>query len=181
MATPEVGQNDLLLSVRRAPPAGSAPDCWDWERLDRELRPRLVAQGIRRFGCTPEEAEDLVQDIFGTVWEKRPRVRHPEGYLVTTFLHRCIDRLEARSRTASRETCLEEVPPDHLAADRLVAVVHVRGALRRMTPICRALIRTICLGRVRLADVAAEKGCSVPAVWKRLDQCIRRMRTCLAA
>lgn len=173
----EAGQNDVFP----APGRPASPDSWDWDGLDRDLRPRLVALGIRRFKYTPEEAEDLVQDVFETVWEKRPRVRCPEAYLVTTFFRRCVDRVRSQSRGEGRETTLDTAPPDHVAADRILAAVHVRGAFRRMTPLCRQLIRILCLEGRRLADVAAERGCSVPAVWKRLDRCIRRMRTCLAA
>lgn len=155
---------------------------WDWERLDLELRPRLVSLGIRRFRCTPEDAEDLIQDVYARVWARRPRVRNLEGYVATAFLHRCFDRLESSSRERGVVTHLEATEAaDSNAADRLLLAVHVRGALRRLTPICQFLIRRYCVERARLADLATERGCSIPAVWKRLGQCIKRMRTCLTA
>lgn len=158
------------------------PETWDWETLDLELRPRLVSLGIRRFRFTPEEAEDLVQDVYARLWERRPRVRNLKGYVATAFLHRCFDWLESNSRKGRFEARLEAPwPADPNAGDRLLVAVHVRGALRRMTPICRFLIHRYCVERARLADLANERSCSIPAVWKRLDRCIKRMRTCLIA
>src|ERR1039457_312194 len=127
-----VSQNDVFLGsdasfVEAA--AGELPDAWDWERLDAHLRPRLVAVGMRRFGCTPEEAEDLVQDIFEAVLVKRPRVRNVEGYLVSTFFNRCFDRVEERTRKLMLEASLDaahaeadgvRAPPDRLPCSRRV-------------------------------------------------------------
>ncbi len=161
--------------------AGVPPDAWDWERLDAHLRPRLVTVGIRRFGCTPEEAEDLVQDIFEAVLTKQPRVRNVEGYLVSTFFNRCFDRVEQRARQLTLEMSLDASPAGPDGTERLLNAFHVRGAFRRMTPVCRRLIRSYCVLRVSLAEAAADSGCSVPAVWKRINQCIKRMKTCLAA
>jgi len=160
--------------------AEASCDAWDWERLDAHLRPRLIAVGIRRFGCTPEEAEDLVQDIFEAVLVKRPRVRNVEGYLVSTFFNRCANRVKQRARHLELEISLGGAPPGTDGPERLLTAVHVRGALRRLTPVCRRLIRSYCVQRCSLAEAAADSGCSVPAVWKRISQCIKRMRTCLA-
>jgi RNA polymerase sigma factor (sigma-70 family) len=161
--------------------AGTPPDAWDWERLDEHLRPRLVTVGMRRFGCTAEEAEDLVQDIFEAVLIKRPRVRNTEGYLVSMFFNRCFDHVEERARHRLLEISPELVRGRIDASDSLVGALHVRGAFRRLTPVCRHLIRLYCVRRLSLAEAAADSGCSVPAVWKRINQCIKRMRTCLAA
>ncbi len=159
---------------------GTFPDTWDWEGLDGHLRPRLVTVGIRRFGCTAEEAEDLVQDVFEAVLVKRPRVRNAEGYLVSAFFNRCFDRVEQRARQMTLELGLETAPAGADGSERLLNAFHVRGAFRRLTPVCRQLIRSYCLMRVSLAEAAANSGCTVPAVWKRINQCIKRMRTCLA-
>ncbi len=177
-------QNDIVLGsgASSADTAGGAlPDAWDWERLDGHLRPRLVALGMRRFGCTAEEAEDLVQDVFEKVLVKRPRVRNAEGYLVSAFFNRCFDRVEERARQLTLEMSLDAAPAGTDGSARLLTAFHVRGAFRRLTPVCRRLIRSYCVLRVSLAEAAADSGCSVPAVWKRINQCIKRMKTCLAA
>jgi|ERR1017187_6148469 RNA polymerase sigma factor (sigma-70 family) len=162
-----------------APARGSQPAPWDWDRLDAHLRPRLLNVGERRFGLTPEEAEDILQDTFEAVFTKRPRVRNMEGYLVGSFFNRCCDRLEKRLRQRERETSLPAEFPDAHTATRLVDGLHVRSAFRLLTPRCRHLIQAYCVLRQTLAETAAEAGCTVPAVWKRLNQCMKRMRGCL--
>jgi RNA polymerase sigma factor (sigma-70 family) len=160
-------------------PSGSVPAAWDWERLDARLRPRLLNVGERRFGLTREEAEDILQDTFESVFTRRPRVHNMEGYLVGSFFNRCCDRLEQRIRQRRNERVLGPEVPDAVAARRLVDGIHVRSAFRLLPPGCRRLIRAYCLFRQTLAETAAEAGCTVPAVWKRLNQCMKRMRGCL--
>jgi len=158
---------------------GLEPPHWDWDRLDAHLRPRLLSVGQRRFGLTPEEAEDVLQDTFESVLTRRPRVRNMEGYLVGSFFNRCCDRLEKRLRQRERETPLPAELPDAHTATRLVDGLHVRSAFRLLTPRCRHLIQAYCVLRQTLAETAAESGCTVTAVWKRLNQCMKRMRGCL--
>ena len=162
-----------------APPPRAYPAPWDWDRLDAHLRPRLLNVGVRRFGLTEEEAEDILQDTFEAIFTKRPRVRNMEGYLVGSFFNRCCDRLEKRLRQRERETSLPAEFPDAHTATRLVDGLHVRSAFRLLTPRCRHLIQAYCVLRQTLAETAAEAGCTVPAVWKRLNQCMKRMRGCL--
>jgi RNA polymerase sigma factor (sigma-70 family) len=161
------------------PSSGSDPAAWDWERLDARLRPCLLSVGERRFGFTREEAEDIVQDTFESVFTRRPRVSNMEGYLVGSFFNRCRDRLEQRIRQHQREGVPGPDVPGAATARQLVDGIHVRSAFRLLTPGCRRLIRAYCLFRQTLAETAAEAGCTVPAVWKRLNQCMKRMRGCL--
>jgi RNA polymerase sigma factor (sigma-70 family) len=161
------------------PALGLEPASWDWDRLDTHLRPRLLNVGERRFGLTPEEAEDILQDTFEAVFTKRPRVRNMKGYLVSSFFNRCRDRLEVRLRRGERESSFPAELPDAHTAARLVDGLHVRSAFRLLTPRCRHLIQAYCVLRQTLAETAAESGCTVTAVWKRLNQCMKRMRGCL--
>jgi DNA-directed RNA polymerase specialized sigma24 family protein len=180
---PGASQNDIFrhADAPAASSGGTLPEEWDWVALDSRLRPRLIEVGVRRYGCTREEAEDLLQDIFEAVLVKRPRVRNVEGYLVSTFFNRCLDRADQRALHVRLDATLDAASSETNGSDRLLMAFHVRGAFRRLTPVCRRLIRTYCVERVSLAEAAAGSGCTVPAVWKRINQCIRRMKTCLAA
>jgi RNA polymerase sigma factor (sigma-70 family) len=154
-------------------------ETWDWEHLDARLRPRLLHTGVSRFGLSREEAEDLLQDTFESVFTKRPRVRNMEGYLVGAFFNRCVDRIALRNSRRRNEGALDPNLADAATARRMIDGVHVRSALRLLTPVCRQLIQAYCMFRQTLAEAAADAGCSVPAVWKRLNQCMKRMRGCL--
>ncbi len=156
------------------------PASWDWDRLDAYLRPRLLTVAQRRFGLTAEEAEDVLQDTFEAVFARRPRVHNMKGYLVGSFFNRCRDRLEKRLQQSGREIDISVDLPDVRTATRLVDGLHVRSAFRLLTPRCRHLIQAYCVLRRSLAETAADSGCTVNAVWKRLNQCMKRMRGCLA-
>ncbi len=180
----EASQNDIFPAFATrvgANAESSLPETWDWDGLDSHLRPRLVQMGVRRFGCTPEEAEDLVQDVFEAVLLKRPRVRNAEGYLVSAFYNRCFDRKEYRRRWLTLELPLDTAREGTDGSERLLNAFHVRGAFRRLTPVCRRLIRSYCVLEVSLAEAAADSGCSANTVWKRINQCIKRMKTCLVS
>jgi DNA-directed RNA polymerase specialized sigma24 family protein len=167
------------VGALRATASETTPENWDWDRLDAHLRPRLVSVGERRFGLTPEEAEDVLQDTFESVFTKRPRVRNMEGYLVGAFFNRCVDRLAERTGERSHEGPLDPNLPDAVTVRQIVDGVHVRSAFRLLTPGCQRLIHAYCILRQSLAEAAADAGCTVPAVWKRLNQCMKRMRGCL--
>lgn len=164
-----------------AAPAAPAPplEIWDWDQIDTRLRPRLLHTGVSRFGLTREETEDLLQDTFESVFTKRPRVRNMERYLVGAFFNRCVDRLALRDSRRRNEGALDANLADTITTRRMIDGVHVRSALRLLTPVCRELIQAYCMFRQTLAEAAADAGCSVPAVWKRLNQCMKRMRGCL--
>jgi RNA polymerase sigma factor (sigma-70 family) len=162
-------------------PAVEEPVAWDWEHLDRDVRPRLVRLATTRYRLSREDAEDLVQDLFEAILEKRPRARSPEAYLLTAFLHRCYDLLQTKGRRSRHEMPLliDEVRDDRTPHLIFVALV-VSGGFRRITPECRGLITAYCLEERSLRETAHDAGCSEKAVWKRINQCLRRLTQCLA-
>ena len=155
---------------------GSEPAAWDWNALDDVVRPRLVGVAVRRFGFRQDEAEDLVQDVFEQVWARKPRVRNPEAYLRTSLFHHCIDR---RARNRNRPESMACPLGDDLAGDerpdRILRVIAVKGAFRRLSPECRGLLRDYVVEDEPLAVLADHHGISVNAVWKRIDRCLKRL------
>lgn len=159
------------------PVPATEPAFWDWSTLDAELRPRLVRLAVSRYRFSREEAEDLVQDVFELVWAKRPRVRNPAAYLRTSFYHRCADALRSgatRRRHESLETLVDDGAPD-----RMMAAVAVHGAYRRIGRDCRSLITSYVVRGDTLAEAADRNQCSVNAVWKRINRCLRELMRCL--
>jgi RNA polymerase sigma-70 factor (ECF subfamily) len=60
------------------------------------LRHRMMSVAYRMLG-TVADAEDAVQDAF-VRFQEAGGVSSPEGFLVRTTTHLCIDRLRARKR-----------------------------------------------------------------------------------
>ena len=74
---------------------------------------RELADGLYRFACKSmndqEEAKDVVQQAFITLWEKRADVAAEKGksFLFTIIYRRCMDIHRARGRTTSTENLNE--------------------------------------------------------------------------
>ncbi|PSK90127.1 RNA polymerase sigma factor [Taibaiella chishuiensis] len=76
---------------------------------------RELADGLYRFACKSmndqEEAKDVVQQAFVTLWEKREMVAAEKGksFLFTIVYRRCMDIHRTRGRTRSTENLNENV------------------------------------------------------------------------
>ena len=160
-------------------PDPSAPPCWDWDKLDSVLRPRLLALGTRRFGLNREECEDALQGVFMNVLAQDGRIRDPIAYIKVSFLNACRNLLVSRRRPSV-------TPDDDLAdenagglASQIEAACTVAGAFRQIEPRCRDLIRAYYIEDLPLAETAEKSGYSPKTVWKRISRCIEKLRSCL--
>jgi RNA polymerase sigma factor (sigma-70 family) len=167
----------------------SVPAQWNWEELNSVYRPRLIAAGIVRFGLTREECEDAAQSVFLKVIAQNPRVRDPKAYLRAAFLNQAQNVAEARTRARGRET---ELDPEGIyrsaiydpeererQAEKIRKITAVTGAFRRIGDKCQKVIRTYCVDECSLAETAEKTGYSSKTIWKRVQECLKRMRQCL--
>lgn len=168
----------------------SVPAQWNWEELNSAYRPRLIAAGIVRFGLTREECEDAAQGVFLKVIAQSPRVRDPKAYLRAAFLHQAQNIAEARARSRSRTT---ELDPNGIyrsaiydpeererQAEKIRNIAAVTGAFRRIGDKCQKVIRSYCVDECSLEETAEKAGYSSKTIWKRVQECLKKMRQCLA-
>ncbi len=77
--------------------------------------PRLNAIAIH-FLKNPQEASDIVHDVYITVWQKaaqyQPARAHPMAWLTVITRNRCLDRLRHSKRLASEATNAMDQLPD---------------------------------------------------------------------
>ena len=178
------GPNGLgVPGVRR----GAYPSQWNWEELNSSYRPRLIAAGIVRFQLTREECEDAAQTVFLKILTQNPRVRDPKAYLRAAFLHQAQNVAEMKLRRREREAALEdwrEIGVDEFGnaerqAEKIRMVTAVTGAFRRVGDKCQKVIRSYCIDECTLNETAEKSGFSSKTVWKRVQECLKRMRVCL--
>ena len=158
------------------------PTVFDWEELNASFRPRLIAAGVIRFGLTQDECEDAAQTVFLKVLAMNPRVRDPKAYLRAAFLNQCTNLIEARNRRRGRESEITDDLAETLAdpaAERVKAVSAVTSAYRQVDPRCQQVITSYCVDDRTLAETAERSGYSPKTVWKRIQECLKRMRACL--
>jgi RNA polymerase sigma factor (sigma-70 family) len=162
--------------------ASPALDSWDWEELNAAFRPRLIAAGIARFGLTRDECEDAVQTVFLKVLTSAPRVRDARAYLRAGFLNQCQNIAETRARRRESEAELEDnalFEQSDAEADRIRKVSSVSGAFKQVGVKCQKVIKSYCVEELTLAETAERNGYSSKTIWKRVQECLKRMRLCL--
>jgi RNA polymerase sigma factor (sigma-70 family) len=165
--------------------SGSHHNVWDWETLDVQYRPKLIAAGIARFQLTQEECEDAVQTVFLRVLQNHdssPRVQNIGAYLRTAFLNQCRDICDSKNRRWSKEVPIDDSGPNELRDERASSIADictVAGAYKQVGPGCQKVIEDYCVESLTLAEISKQSGSSVTTIWKRVQGCLKRMRLCL--
>ena len=67
-----------------------------------------------------------------------------------------------------------------LPAGPKVTVSAVTSAYRQVDPKCREVIKSYCVEDMTLAETADRSGYSPKTVWKRIQECLKKMRACLS-
>jgi RNA polymerase sigma-70 factor (ECF subfamily) len=143
---------------------------------------------IRRLVGDPDEAADVVQDVFWELWRSAPEYDPargtPEAWVTVRARSRGIDRVRAARR---REEML--VPEQHEAADPAVqdpgdAVSDrwaVRGALATLPSGQREVIELAYLGGFTQSEISARLGQPLGTVKTRMRLGMERLRELMGA
>ncbi len=135
------------------------------------------------------EAEDVLQEVFITVWRKAAEFdagrASPITWMVTIARNRAIDRLRARGTRAT--TTLDqaaEVPEPSPGADALLASAddarRVAAALDRLDPRHAAVIRSAYYDGITYESIAERESVPVGTLKSWVRRGLIRMRTELA-
>lgn len=173
----------LLEQMRRQPDEAA------WRRFVHLYSP-LLYQWARKLGLQPEEAADLVQDVFALLLRKLPEFvydpqRRFRGWLWTLTLNKWRERRrrDTQAPTTGGADALAgvTVPDPAVAFDEAeYRQLLVRRALELMQadfepPTWRACWEYVVAGRPA-AEVAAELGLTVNAVHLAKSRVLRRLR-----
>jgi RNA polymerase sigma factor (sigma-70 family) len=129
----------------------------DLEQVFRTAYPRVVAVAARVLG-SPDEAEDVAQEVFLTFGRSTVPAGEALGWLSVAAAHTALNHLRSGRRRASREEAAvdgDAVSPD--AADTVVALDErrrVRAALARL-PRRQAVVLVLRHSGLSYAEVAA--------------------------
>ncbi len=167
-----------------------------WRCLDRLYSP-LVYAWCRRWGLSPQDAEDLTQEVFGAVVAHIASFRHdrPEdtfrGWLRTIAANKLKDFYRKRAGQASgqggtdAQQRLAQVPdpladdsgPDQQSADESFVARRALAAVRAEfeEPTWRAFWATAVEGKAA-KDVAARLGLNVASVYQAKSRVLKRLR-----
>ena len=173
-----------LLESLRQPSAGEA-----WERFVRLYTP-LLLHWARKLGLSEHDAADLVQDVMLLLIRKLPDFQYQpgrtfRGWMRTVLINKWRDRSH-RGAPGQLDSAVEPpVPPDLDDMEDREYNLYVMGrALRLMVDdfepaTWQACWETVVCGRSG-AEVAAELGISVNAVYLAKARVLSRLRQDLA-
>jgi RNA polymerase sigma-70 factor (ECF subfamily) len=144
---------------------------------------------VQRILNDRQEAEDVVQDVFVTIWRKAAEYdagrASPNAWMLTIARNRAIDRLRARRIRPSAP--VEEAAPvvDEAAradslADANDAARTVHQALSGLDPRHAAVIRAAYLDGLSYDELSAREGVPVGTIKTWVFRGLRRMRGGLA-
>ena len=139
---------------------------------------------------TREEAEDVLQEAYLTVWRKAaafdPSRASPITWLVTLTRNRALDRLRSRRPIASEPIDLaENVADEALPADSLIETrqeaARLAACLRELPSPDHTLIRAAFLQGSSYSELAARAALPLGTVKSRIRRALLKLRGCLSA
>jgi RNA polymerase sigma-70 factor (ECF subfamily) len=154
----------------------------------------IVYALARRILARPEDAEEVVQDVFAQVWRDAGRYDHDRasvaGWIVMLARTRAIDRL--RSRRARPDHDHPATPgaaphahpasgarnPEQVAISA-EAVRHIRSALAELPDAQRSIVELAYYAGLTHAEIAAKTGVPLGTVKTRLRTAMAALRSAL--
>jgi RNA polymerase sigma factor (sigma-70 family) len=173
---------ELLLACRRG-----QQDAWD-ELVERFQR--LVSTVPRRAGLSEEQAADVFQEVFLTLFQKMDEIEQPDklrSWLVTTAKFKTwnIIRGEKEFVDAKNEDdefdLLSLIPDDSPLADKVLLELEeqhlVRTALEKLEERCRTILSMLYLQdeAAAYAEVAKKVGVSDTSISPLRARCLKKL------
>jgi RNA polymerase sigma-70 factor (family 1) len=147
-----------------------------------------VLRRIKNIVVHPHDAEDIMQDLFLAIWEKRqilklvPPLR---GYLLAAAHNRALNFLvqKARSRVAYIDTIsviLQDEPADQQASHRRQLNSRMKKAIRMLPQKTRIVYLLSRNFRLSNLEIARQLNVSVKTVEKHITKALKLLRKFLS-
>ncbi len=128
--------------------------------------------------------EDIVQEIFLHIWEKKAELIGKEElrfYLYTAVRNRCLNHIKSIRKLAVNELTGQEQPPDAAGAPggepEVDFSVLVGEALERLPIKCREVFLLSRMGRLTYQQIADSSGISIKTVENQVGKALKIMRS----
>ena len=153
-------------------------------------RTRAKLMGIcLRISSDREEAEDVLQEVYVSVWQKAAQFdsarSSPITWLATMARNRAIDRLRAGGRRISTPIEAIDEPADESpgALDRLLETEGEHDMAACIEELSRGdavLVRTAFFEQATYAELATRSGLPLGTVKSRIRRALIKLRGCLS-
>jgi RNA polymerase sigma factor (sigma-70 family) len=162
--------------------AAEAPTTWQVAEavlVDAQQRGKLVGFARERFGISPEDADDLLQETALELIRQQAHVENPDGFVFAVFRNRCRRFLEARARRReifAPPAADSPAPETSCGLDERLAL---REALSEISSSCRQILAAHYVEGQTLADTARRLAMAGSGIFKTMSRCLKRLRKCL--
>lgn len=142
-----------------------------------------------RISSDREEAEDVLQEVYVTVWRKAaqfdPARSSPITWLATMARNRAIDRVRASGRRITTPLEAIDEPADETpsALDGLLAAEgehDIATCIEELAKGDAVLVRTAFFEQATYAELAARTGLPLGTVKSRIRRALIKLRGCLS-
>ena len=142
-----------------------------------------------RISHDREEAEDVLQEVYVTVWQKAaqfdPARASPITWLATMARNRAIDRLRASGRRITTPIDAIAEPADETpgALDRLLTAEgehSIAACIKELAAGDAVLVRTAFFEQATYAELATRAGLPLGTVKSRIRRALIKLRGCLS-
>lgn len=128
--------------------------------------------------------EDIVQDIFMHVWEKKQNLVGDTGlryYLFTAVRNNCLTWLQRNKRSMVTPLTGQEpqqAAPDQYATEKVETDFNslLQSALEKLPPKCREVFLLSRMGRLTYQEIAETQGISIKTVENQMGKALKIMR-----
>jgi RNA polymerase sigma factor (sigma-70 family) len=147
-----------------------------WNDLVDRFARYVYAIAVQAFRLSPQDAEDVFQEVFARVYDRLDTLREPDAlrpWIGQLTRRECIDRL----RASAREIPAEELP--ETAADTLDTIEEafdVQVALGRMPGECREVLDRFFCRDESYRTIGDELGLPSGTIASRISRCLARLR-----
>jgi RNA polymerase sigma-70 factor (ECF subfamily) len=172
----EITNSDIILAFKQG-------DKEVFEKLFRSYYQSLCRYANGLLNDT-DEAEEVVQQVFVTIWEKRTSIEIKisfKSYLYRAVHNSClnhIEKLKVRQIYVAQQSGHEEVSAEHsetnLQKNELQA--RISSALLKLPEQCRKVFLLSRQDEMKYAEIADHLGISIKTVENQMGKALRIMR-----
>lgn len=146
--------------------------------------PKLV-RFAKEFVILEEDAENITQDVFTDLWERKDSivlVENINAYLFRLVKNRCLDYL--RRRISEQKymdylltSCIEmEITSECSGLEEKDAKILIRAAINSLPERCREIFLLSRLRRLKNKEISEKLGVSVNTVESQMGIALRKLR-----
>lgn len=150
-----------------------------WELVVDRYSRYVYAIAARVYRLSPEDAEDVFQEVFARVFERLHTLRESDAlrpWIAQTTRHCSVDAL----RRGGREVAIDELPDDaEEGLAKLDEALTVRAALDELSPDCREILDRFFCRDESYRTISTELDLPSGTVASRIARCLTRLRTTL--